>query len=685
MALGIKGYVSFFLGDWSKAKEEIGRTLELYPRSVWGLLAQAILLTVAEERPDEGIAILERVRRIVRKAPQYRRLVAQGLMQAGNTAAAMRETKELIQMYPDNVSLRLDLADILDDAGQYKEGLKEVEKVLSSHPNSKMGRIRKASMLISLNEHGKASDLLDGLETDPDAAIVNAQLAFEDSGYEEAERILRGAIDNAPHDSSTRLTLIILYCRSGNPRQAEALWSDSPGMPRQCRAWLALAWAKAEHKDKAVEHLEAVKDCENLEWECVCEAARLTERHDLWDVFARKAVKRCPDQAESHYLMGLYFFTHGSKDKGVECFTRAHELDESYVPALHGWALYLHDIGAHEEALGLIEIAMETEEAEDDAQLHSLASILRFACANKKDGRKALERALELDPCENMYDGLADKLRFFDADEAIKVIRRGLDEYPDSVELECTKAMILASSGAIDKAMESLRSLAASEPDNLNVILELARLLEESGRSPEAATYFRRSFKLYPDNEYVCGKYGAFLLRQEKHKEADRVYRAGLMNSSDFGGYLWAWFTALDDAGSFDQGLALVGSMEPPLDEHPVTKTASGLFSCRKGDYANALPLLQESELGEPKVSLAESECLWKTGETEAAVDILSALVDRHPQWTPAREMFVKVLLKDGQIEWAREQLKQLEAMETELEILNELHALIFREEQSGE
>ncbi len=202
---------------------------------------------------------------------------------------------------------------------------------------------------------------------------------------------------------------------------------------------------------------------------------------------------------------------------------------------------------------------------------------------------------------------------------AALLIRRGetdagmalLDEHArsdrdDLIEVESTKAQLLADAGQHDAALVALDAALARHPSHPNLLYQRAMVLETAGRSREAVRAFERLLRERPDDASVLNALGYTLAdRGRQLARAERLIRRALQQRPD--------------------NAAFVDSL--------------GWVRFRRGDAAGALPFLERAWRLSRDAEIAAhwGEVLWALGDQAQARVVWARALARAPDSKPLR------------------------------------------------
>lgn len=308
-------------------------------------------------------------------------------------------------------------------------------------------------------------------ESPPDAAyhmVMARLLADEGRGREAAESFV-AAIELAPGDPYIRLEysrFLVRQRRLGQAAQQVATaYQLAPNEPDVLRAYaetqLKMAGQEAGALDAARQALEKLRqiDPEDVESMVSLGQIYLSEQSPerAADVF-QAVLDQTSGNRMVYRLLVDALIRSGQIDRAIAVLGEALELDPLFTRARVILSELLGEQGRHEEAVEILSEAPEVAAGDPELQ-------------------KRL--ALELH-------------RAGDFDGALQAIDRVLETEPSDYAALYLKTVILTVQGGNEEAVQLAKRLIALHPDNLDVVILLAQLLERQGRWQEADVELRR-------------------------------------------------------------------------------------------------------------------------------------------------------------------------------------------------
>ena len=211
------------LGNASDAAAAMDHSLALR-RDAPGLIARARLaqkqnnLPLAKSLGDEAL-------KLAPKSPEAL-LFKLGLLMLGNDrVGALTLANQLIQQFPDNLSLRIARIELSIQLKQDSHASADVDALLAKSPNSPIVLYYKALLLARANDikgawHIAQSLPPDFVQSQPTIAIITSQMAISSGNEETGAAILNSVLAKSPGLVDVRLRLAALRLRQNSPEAA---------------------------------------------------------------------------------------------------------------------------------------------------------------------------------------------------------------------------------------------------------------------------------------------------------------------------------------------------------------------------------------------------------------------------------------------------------------------------------
>lgn len=171
----------------------------------------------------------------------------------------------------------------------------------------------------------------------------------------------------------------------------------------------------------------------------------------------------------------------------------------------------------------------------DDAEIETMLGAILCGSRRSKEGIEQLRRtAARRPPYLPAFRELAGQLaKAGQLDESIGIIESGLAEAPDNVDLKVDLGRLLLENNERKKAREILTAAREAAPGRPEICSELAKVLLLDGEYAAAAEAFRQALSLRPDDALTRANLAACLLEMGQRDGGEAALRAAALGRPD--------------------------------------------------------------------------------------------------------------------------------------------------------
>jgi len=531
VALGMLGSMALMEGKGDVAVDYFQRLLALEPDTT---SVQRMLELAKTMRGDFVSAMTAAaVQKVAPEDYQEVLLSAGTALKQGQLKEALTIAENLQQQFPDKVEPLNMLAAIYLSVGDWRKGRELLEKTLDIDPQDPSAIKTLAKIHMRTGEPARALELVTAyLKDHPDDVEANgimAELIPANNSYQVAEKQLIEMVDKFPDNREIRARLVQLYFDNGKYEQVsvrtENLSDDDirfqPSLielrgkslfnlgknadsAATWERWVKLApdsvLANYYYADSLVKSNKLARALESLE---VCRRIKpgyLPARIALIRVTAEAGetdraqaeMAKLQDEvteqrADVWYTQGWLNVKTGNYAAAVQALQKSLELQPTpdTVMLLFGT---LNSLGKADEALASLE-----EWAGKFPQNTGLMAVLGQSYLAREESDKALamyERILAIDTDAIVaLNNVAWLTRDKDPKLALQYAERASALAPDDPYVMSTHATLLAKNGQPVEAEQMLRKAVTMHPDNLQIKLDLGRLLLDLKKPAAAKPY----------------------------------------------------------------------------------------------------------------------------------------------------------------------------------------------------
>lgn len=439
--------------DYDMAANDILDLLDTFPDNVelhWNLARIYQILSDWDNA-------LKHYRRIIELDPNYEAPVARIKQILGNPFYRIDILQKRVAENPDDISARLELGETFLDLNRFFEAQEQADAILFRNPNHLEARrlLGRANTALSTFRTERAHELEQMLVENPEnheARLELARLYRFDANYDRAAQHFRTYLRTNPQDSQVRreFAQVLTWMPNGRREAISQLSELSVLFPDDDQIRLQLLQARA--------------------WENVLTDEDRAERRRLRRSFENTIEF---DTNNIDALLGLAALS---------------QLDEDYQAAIRYYNRVLeldpNNTAARDAIRGIESLPAYT------------ISNMRLAIAADPE---SIEKRIRL--CEYLVDqGLLYEAR----EEARKVLAMdSRNETAQRIDREATDVM----ERMRGERLRDIRTELRQAPTDLDLHLELARLLRDGGNYPEALRHYQLYLRSYPHDLEVRREY----------------------------------------------------------------------------------------------------------------------------------------------------------------------------------
>ena len=667
-ALVIQGRVHNLKGEYDKAIALFEKLAEGYPRLavVHQELGRAYALT---DDINKAMISLNQAVSLAPNMPEAVLLLARLNLRNGDQNAAVVLLRKLTGQSPDLVPAQLMLADAYRAQGNLDAALaiyQQLEKVAQKNPQAPLLR---GLVLAQLGESAEARSAFErAFELTPDSPIALEQLVnihLKDKSYQPAtERVEAEIVRNPKLAGFGHLLLAKIALAQDDKTQAEIQLKKSIElMPDSSTAYYLLAgiYSRTNQQEKALAQLNEVISRDPKQTTALMLSSVMLDQQGTFTAAKEGDEKMLATNPRStvalNNLAYLYSEKLNDQDKALELAQKARQLlpNDPHCADTLGWILYKKR--QYARALNLIEDAAGKRPADPEIQYH--LGLTHYMMGEEAEARAALQRAVQLDPAAKWLGSANQALAILELDAsrpgpaARTAIDKALAERPDDPVALARLATLLEREGKPDQAISTLETAYKSNPLNVKVLLNLARLHGAAKHSTQALDYAKAARKLAPDDQEVTQFLGRLayqngdfqwsfsLLQEAARKEqttpdllfdlalasysVGRVDDAETAMSNVLKPTNTPSLTLFSRASEARQFLDLLALVKNPAE---AVKQATLIDQVLKADPASGPGLMAAAALGEQR------------NATDAARQNYEKVLARFPDFTPAKLRF---------------------------------------------
>lgn len=408
-------------------------------------------------------------------------------LRAGELSEALSASSDALEQDPNNVSLIIMRAGILDALEQNDEAISYYKRAIAEEPELIDSYILLSSLYIKVNRPEQAVGLLSPLvKLSPNRPIIHYYLAraLEHNGQlTPAQKHYRRALELAPGEQDVSRDVVRVLVKENKIDEAqkfcEAILETSPDdvTTRRILSQLLLGENRI---DQALEQLVALEAQEEDPTETRFKIALIQiQRRQYLEAFRELnlVLSQRPDHYEARYYLGTVYASSGYSKEAVDEFIKIPSEAESYLRARSFAVFLLRQSGDLKRAEKIAFQALKVPASDDrDKLVTYLVVVLRES---------------------DKYD------------EALDLINSEIKTRPTAPELWFDLAVVQSEYGLNEESFQSLERVLQLDPQHSEAMNFLAYSLAEADRElPRALKLIEQAIHIRPNDGFYLDTLG---------------------------------------------------------------------------------------------------------------------------------------------------------------------------------
>jgi tetratricopeptide (TPR) repeat protein len=420
--------------------------------------------------------------------PSLNNLRGLAAAQLGRTAEAETSFRKVIRLLPHVAMGYNNLAALLWQSGRHAEGVTAFRQALIEEPHNFTASVGLGTILAERGEYGEALPYLESAWSsrggDFQAGYELARTLMELKRPAEAQKIITRLV--RPKDDAALAKLYALYAavaeQLGDRAAANLDYRRAfERSPQSFDIYVALVRNSFASRDNSREQLPPVPTTLS---------------------------------ADQHFTLGLVFASGGAYSRAISHFQQTLQLQPTNSLAVYNLALAYEREGRSQEAIELLERAVEQQ---PNAELYDLIASLEEDIGNYVQAVRHYQRAVDLDPGKEQYyfDLGAEYLVHLTFSPAVDVFRVGSQKFPASARLYVGMGLAQFALRRYEEAASAFIEALESDPSSPDAFLAWNALppFVVVSAWQTVQPHLQRLAERHPTNSHAVFCYGAALSR----------------------------------------------------------------------------------------------------------------------------------------------------------------------------
>ena len=490
--LGLEANIYNAMGNYQQVETLLRRLIELHPDEP-GFRTELVKFLVAHKREDDAIKELKTVTTAKPNDLGAEMQLVGMLATAKGLDAARAELVARIAAGGDNFPYKIALARLDFLHGNAAESTATLDELIKNSKSANEVTLARTTLaeLYSLKKDTAAEEpvIADILKVDahnPTALRLRAMIRIDRAQFDDAITDLRAALNDNPQAPQLLAALGLAYERSGSIELADKAYLDAVKASNYS-APLGLSYASFLRRRGLSDQAERVladlasRNPNNMQVLAALAEEKIGKQDWVGAHQVAEAIQRSGDKSDAADLInGIAFSGQKKPSESMQAFQNAYDVNPKAgqpMVALVNEFLRSHQV---DQAVSFLQSAVKTNPGNPEAQV--LLGQVQLIKNQPDDAEKSFKAAIGKEPkYAPAYLALAD---FYankknDVDEALSVIRTGLQKQPKNFDLLLALGGDLERKGDYDGAISDYESLLQDQPGSMIVANNLASLLAD--------------------------------------------------------------------------------------------------------------------------------------------------------------------------------------------------------------
>ncbi len=514
----------------------------------------------------------------------YHYALSKLLEKEGNRSRAEEELRSALALDPKSSVLRSETAELRLRSGKVEEATTLCREAIALDKDNADAHFLLANIYLFQSEQPKATvshqdaihEFQEVIRIKPNhesAYLKIGQIYLREKEPEKAAEYLRKGIETAGASDDYYFYLAQAYQQSGKNKEAldAALRAVQLNPAPNNTEFLENLLSESGRTKEAVDIYRRVleMDADNLEIKKRLGGALLSSgQFEEGSKILEEVYKAEPEDLPTVIQLARSYLGMQEYQKSADLLQSALKLDPSNTGTQYYLAYTYAEMGETEKAMaGFRKLLSSTYKANGKYSPHEFEQRLLFqrhlAFLYQENGEaeKAVEEFRSLlsaqDNAEN-YRSLANALRVIQKkEEALSLLDKGIQKYPQDKYLVLFKAQLLGEMGEHQKGEALLRSALEKAPDDTELYITLSQVYVESKQYRKAEDLVLSALKKFSQDPILLFQLGVIYERNKKFSKAEEIFLQIIKGNPkhasalNYLGYMWA-----------DQGIRLKESLD---------------------------------------------------------------------------------------------------------------------------
>ena len=418
--------------------------------------------------------------------------------------------KRALEKAPNNIGNYNSLGTAYMATGNSESAIKCYKCALELKPDNPMTYYNIGSAYQIQQNHEEACIYLEkACELDDDDESFKITLAMSKmkiGDFEAASKIYKTLLLQHPEKENYKYNLASCYEAMGDLQTAIKMLESIVYLNQKFilpAQKLAGLYIKTNQLNKAKEIYDNILLKGNVTAEIFHQYAILSSSlcdTDTAEKMLKKVIKMNPDIAKAHKDLGIIYLNKRLFDYAEDEFKTAMKLQPNDFEIIFEYANFLYSISKNTEAERFYREALDIEP--DNILALTFMALNKLVLNQLDEAKDYIMKALKINPHHEYIQFCAGRILYArkEFEDAKHYLIHAVEQNPD-IETQNTLALTYYELGEFDSAINVFNNLLAKKPDNISVLMSLAKCYEGLKNNDKALEYLDRVVSIFPEDE----------------------------------------------------------------------------------------------------------------------------------------------------------------------------------------
>ena len=498
------------LGDFVSAKNAYIKVIDLRNEYVEAYQSLCIILLKLNQT-SEAISFAARGR-VIASSDNYLFdfIIGTSYMKLKEFEMSIEPFKRALEKSPKNIGIYNSLGTAYMAVSKSEEAVQCYEKALELSPKNPMAYYNLGSAYQIQQNHSKAIEYLTkAVELDDDDESFKVSLAMslvKAERFGEAAEMYKKLLVLHPEKDNYKYNLVTCYEALGDLQTAIKMLEGMVYMNQKFlppAQKLASLYIRINQLGKAKEIYDNIIMKNSPTAETIHQYAVLSSSlcdTDTAEKMLKKVIKMNPNIAKAHKDLGIIYLNKRLFEYAEDEFKTALKLQPNDFEIIFEYGNFLYSVSKNNEAERYYTEALELE-PENILALTFMA--LNKLILNQLDASKDyIMKALHINHHHEYILFCAGRIMYArgEYEDAKRYLVKAVEQNPD-IETQNTLALTYYELGEYPQAINIFNNLLSKHPENISVLMSLARCYEKTKENDKALQYLDKVVDIFPEDE----------------------------------------------------------------------------------------------------------------------------------------------------------------------------------------